>query len=68
MTAENLYATIFEKVGTDNSFVNLDTANLILYGRANPVDALEVFGQYVRNIHAKDGCYPTNGKSKATSS
>ena len=51
----------FEKVGTDNLGVNLDTANLILYGRANPVDALEVFGKYVRNIHAKDGCYPVNG-------
>ena len=25
------------------------------------MDALEVFGPYVRNIHAKDGCYPTNG-------
>lgn len=51
----------FEKVGTDNLGVNLDTANLILYGRANPVDPLDVFGKYVRNIHAKDGCYPTNG-------
>ena len=51
----------FETVGTDNLGVNLDTANLILYGKANPVDALEVFGTYVRNIHAKDGCYPTNG-------
>lgn len=51
----------FEKVGTDNLGVNLDTANLILYSRANPVDALDVFGKYVRNIHAKDGCYPTNG-------
>lgn len=51
----------FEKVGTDNLGVNLDTANLILYGRANPVDALDVFGKYVRNIHAKDGFYPTNG-------
>ena len=51
----------FEKVGTDNLGVNLDTANLILYGRANPVDALDVFGKYVRNIHAKDGKYPTNG-------
>lgn len=51
----------FEKVGTDNLGVNLDTANLILYGRSNPVDALDVFGKYVRNIHAKDGCYPTNG-------
>lgn len=51
----------FEKVGTDNLAVNLDTANLILYGRANPVDALDVIGKYVRNIHAKDGKYPTNG-------
>ena len=51
----------FEQVGCDNLGVNLDTANLILYGKANPVDALDVFGQYVRNIHAKDGVYPTNG-------
>lgn len=51
----------FEKVGCDNLGINLDTANLILYGKANPVDALEVFGKYVRNIHAKDGKYPTNG-------
>ena len=51
----------FETVGMDNLGVNLDTANLILYGRANPVDALAVFGKYVRNLHAKDGCYPTNG-------
>lgn len=51
----------FEDIGTDNLGVNLDTANLIMYGKANPVDALDVFGQYVRNIHAKDGCYPTNG-------
>lgn len=51
----------FEKVGCDNLGINLDTANLILYGKANPVDALDVFGQYVRNIHAKDGFYPTNG-------
>lgn len=52
----------FETVGCDNLGVNLDTANVILYGKANPVDALEVFGRYVRNLHAKDGCYPTNGR------
>lgn len=51
----------FEKVGMDNLGINLDTANLILYGKGNPVDALEVFGKYVRNLHAKDGCFPTNG-------
>lgn len=52
----------FEKVGCDNLGVNLDTANVILYGKANPVDALDVFGKYVMNIHAKDGLYPTNGR------
>ncbi len=52
----------FETVGTGNLGINLDTANLILYGKANPVDALDVFGQYVRNLHAKDGVYPTNGR------
>ena len=51
----------FEKVACDNLGVNLDTANLILYGKANPVDALDVFGKYVMNLHAKDGNYPTNG-------
>ncbi len=51
----------FETVGCDNLGVNLDTANLILYGRGNPVDALKVFGKYVRNLHAKDGCFPPNG-------
>lgn len=50
-----------EAVGTGNLGINLDPANLIMYGKANPVDSLEVFGEFVRNIHGKDGCYPTNG-------
>lgn len=53
---------LFEAVGTGNLFVNLDPANLILYGKGNPVDALDVFGDYVRGVHAKDGLYPTNGR------
>jgi len=48
---------------TGNVGVNLDSANLILYGKANPVDALDVIGPYVRGVHAKDGLYPTNGMS-----
>ncbi len=52
-----------EDVGTGNLGINLDPANLILYGKANPVDALDVFGEYVRDVHAKDGCYPTDGKN-----
>lgn len=54
---------MIEDVGLDNLGINLDPANLILYGKANPVDALDVFGEYVMNIHAKDGKYPTDGKN-----
>jgi len=51
---------LIQEVGTGNLGVNLDPANLILYGKANPVDALDVFGQHVTGIHAKDGLYPTD--------
>lgn len=47
-------------VGLDNLGVGLDTANLILYGKANPADAAEIFGKTVCTVHAKDGFYPTN--------
>jgi sugar phosphate isomerase/epimerase len=49
-------------VGLDNQGVNFDLANLILYGKANPVDAIEILGPYVQGIHAKDGLWPTNPK------
>jgi sugar phosphate isomerase/epimerase len=49
-------------VGLDNQGVNFDLANLILYGKANPVDAIEILGPYVQGIHAKDGMWPTNPK------
>ena len=49
-----------QDVGLDNQFVNLDTANLILYGKGNPMDALDVIGHLVRGIHAKDGLFPTD--------
>ena len=44
--------------GMDNLFINCDVANLLLYGKANPVDAIKLFGPLVREIHAKDGFYP----------
>jgi hypothetical protein len=37
-----------------------DLANLILYGKANPVDAIGLLGPYVQGIHAKDGLWPTD--------
>lgn len=53
---------IIEDIGLDNLGVNLDPANLILYGKANPVDALDVIGKHVMGVHAKDGLYPTSGR------
>jgi L-ribulose-5-phosphate 3-epimerase len=50
----------FEDIGTGNLGANYDTANLILYGKANPLDGLDVIGKYVRSLHAKDGFYPTD--------
>jgi L-ribulose-5-phosphate 3-epimerase len=52
---------LIETIGTGNLGINLDPANLLMYGKANPLDALDVIGQYVRGVHAKDGEYPTNG-------
>jgi len=48
--------------GLDNQFVNLDTANLILYAKGNPLDALDLLGKLVRGVHAKDGLFPTDPK------
>lgn len=53
---------VIEDLEYDNVGINLDPANLLLYGKANPVDALDIIGTYVRGVHAKDGEYPTNGR------
>jgi sugar phosphate isomerase/epimerase len=47
-------------VAMPNLGVGLDTANLILYGKANPVDAVDILGEHVRSVHAKDGKWPTD--------
>jgi len=49
-------------IGLDNVGVNFDAANLIMYGKANPVDAVEILGPYIQGVHAKDGLYPTEPK------
>ena len=49
-----------EDIGTGNMFVNYDTANLVMYGKANPVDGLKILSKYVKAFHAKDGTYPTD--------
>lgn len=61
-TPVTLLRTILD-VGTGNMGVNLDPANLIMYGKGNPVDAVEVLGPYIRGVHVKDGVYSTDGRS-----
>lgn len=51
---------MLQDVAMPNLAVGLDTANLILYGKANPVDAVDILGPHVRSIHAKDGRWPTD--------
>jgi len=60
-TGQELPSTLkrtIEDIGTSNLRINLDPANLILYGMAHPLDAVDIFGEYVRGMHAKDGLWP----------
>jgi sugar phosphate isomerase/epimerase len=64
-TGQELPSTLkrtIDHVGTDNLFINLDPANLILYGKANPLDAVAIFGPWVRGFHAKDGVWPNRNE------
>jgi sugar phosphate isomerase/epimerase len=53
-------ARMLRDVSMSNLGVGLDTANLILYGKANPVDAVDILGGHIRSVHAKDGRWPTD--------
>ncbi|QGJ71607.1 Xylose isomerase domain-containing protein TIM barrel [Planctomycetales bacterium 10988] len=55
-TAEGLL-TFLQAVERDNLFLNFDPANMILYGTGNPIEALEMVGQYVRSVHCKDATW-----------
>jgi len=50
-----------QDIGTDNLGINFDTANLVINGKGNSLDAIDVFGQYVKNTHCKDCTFPTSG-------
>lgn len=61
ITLKRAIQDIERVLGQGNVGINLDPANLIMYGKSNPADALEVFGEYVMGVHGKDGKYPTDG-------
>lgn len=66
-TGEELPCTLlqfFKAVGMENMGVNFDPANLLIYGRANPLDAMDMLGPFVYGMHAKDGVYPRGFEPK----
>lgn len=54
----------FKEVGMENVGVNFDPANMLINGRANPLDAMDRLAPYVYGIHGKDGVYPQGFDSK----
>jgi L-ribulose-5-phosphate 3-epimerase len=50
-------------VGAETLGVNFDPANLVMYGKGDPVEAVDILGPHILGVHAKDGLYPTNPTS-----
>lgn len=47
--------------GPRNVGINLDPANLILYGKDRPLDVVDLLAPHVFNTHCKDGTWPEPG-------
>ncbi|MEM2905701.1 MAG: sugar phosphate isomerase/epimerase family protein [Candidatus Bathyarchaeia archaeon] len=56
-SAETLLGFI-KDVARPNIRVNFDPANMVLYGSGDPIQALELLGEYVAGVHCKDGRWP----------
>ena len=50
-------AEFLTALNNKNTGVNFDPANMILYGKGDPVDALGVLAPWLRQIHIKDARY-----------
>jgi L-ribulose-5-phosphate 3-epimerase len=44
-----------EKLGRANVGVNFDPANMILYDKGDPIQALQILGPWLKQCHIKDG-------------
>jgi L-ribulose-5-phosphate 3-epimerase len=47
-------AQLLQKLSRPNLGVNFDPANMILYGKGDPIEALEVLGRWIKQVHLKD--------------
>jgi len=45
---------LLKKLNRLNLGVNFDPANMILYGKGNPIEAMRVLGPWIRQVHIKD--------------
>jgi sugar phosphate isomerase/epimerase len=52
-TAEML-AEFLETLAHPALAVNFDPGNMILYGKGEPIEAVEILGKWIRHVHAKD--------------
>jgi sugar phosphate isomerase/epimerase len=49
-----LLAAVLQKLNRRNVGVNFDPANMILYGKGDPLEALQVLGAWLLQVHIKD--------------
>jgi L-ribulose-5-phosphate 3-epimerase len=47
-------AHLLKKLNRPNVGVNFDPANMVLYDKGNPIEALRVLGPWLRQVHIKD--------------
>jgi len=45
---------LLQKLSRPNVGVNFDPANMILYDKGNPIEALRMLGPWIRQVHIKD--------------
>lgn len=47
-------ATLLESLKCPNVVVNFDPANMLLYGKGDPIQAIHILGPWIRQVHVKD--------------
>lgn len=60
-TPATLVRTIADLDRAPHVGINLDPANLLLYGKARPMDVVDLLAPHVFNTHCKDGHLPEPG-------
>ncbi len=59
-------ALLIKEIGLDNVGINFDPANFIINGRGNPQDAMDMLGDHIFGMHAKDAVQANFGEPSGT--